>query len=73
MSTWCIRFSLLVTDASLFPGLPDLLLFVLVALFAPVLAGLRDLVEQTLEPLEAEMEAAGAPWTPGRMPTWQPE
>ena len=24
-----------------------------------------------LEGLEGEMDAAGAPWTPGRIPTWQ--
>jgi len=40
--------------------------------FAPVLAGLRDLDAQ-LSALETEMEEAGAPWTPGRLPTWQPE
>ncbi len=41
--------------------------------FAPVLAGLRDLIEKDLGALELEMEAAGAPWTPGRIPSWQPE
>jgi photosystem II stability/assembly factor-like uncharacterized protein len=40
--------------------------------FAPVLESLRSL-ESDLSALEAEMEAAGAPWTPGRVPTWQPE
>jgi hypothetical protein len=40
--------------------------------FGPVLEGLRNLVVD-LESLEAEMETAGAPWTPGRIPTWQPE
>ncbi len=39
--------------------------------FAPVLEGLRA-VETDLAALETEMEAAGAPWTPGRLPTWQP-
>ncbi|HYG65430.1 MAG TPA: glycosyl hydrolase [Thermoanaerobaculia bacterium] len=41
--------------------------------FAPVLAGLRQLVEQDLRQLETQLEAAGAPWTPGRVPNWQPE
>ena len=40
--------------------------------FGPVLADLRKLVKEDLEGLEAEMEAAGAPWTPGRMPVWEP-
>jgi hypothetical protein len=41
--------------------------------FAPVLEGLRQLVEVDLKKLEDQMEAAGAPWTPGRLPRWQPE
>ncbi len=41
--------------------------------FEPVLGALRALVEEDLGELEAEMEAAGAPWTPGRIPAWQPE
>jgi photosystem II stability/assembly factor-like uncharacterized protein len=41
--------------------------------FEPVLDGLRQLVEVDLHELEAEMEAAGAPWTPGRVPRWSPE
>ncbi len=41
--------------------------------FAPVLTDLRGLVEEELEVLESDMEAAGAPWTPGRIPSWQPE
>jgi photosystem II stability/assembly factor-like uncharacterized protein len=41
--------------------------------FAPVLAELTKLVETDLKALEDKMEAAGAPWTPGRVPTWQPE
>ena len=40
--------------------------------FGPVLDGFRALAED-LEALEIEMEAAGAPWTPGRIPTWRPE
>ncbi len=41
--------------------------------FAPVLADLRKLVEVDLRALEEKLESAGAPWTPGRLPTWQPE
>jgi len=41
--------------------------------FAPVLADLRKLVEVDLRALEEKMENAGAPWTPGRLPIWQPE
>jgi hypothetical protein len=41
--------------------------------FAPALERLRGLVEQRLEPLESALEAAGAPWTPGRIPRWTPE
>jgi photosystem II stability/assembly factor-like uncharacterized protein len=41
--------------------------------FAPVLADLRKLVDQDLRQLEQALESAGAPWTPGRLPTWQPE
>jgi len=38
--------------------------------FAVELARLRALVEARLEPLEATLEKAGGPWTPGRLPTW---
>jgi photosystem II stability/assembly factor-like uncharacterized protein len=41
--------------------------------FAPVLEELRKLVEVDLKNLEDKLEAAGAPWTPGRVPTWKPE
>ena len=41
--------------------------------FAPALARLRTLVEERLVRLEGAFEAAGAPWTPGRLPTWSPE
>ena len=34
---------------------------------------LRTLVESDLERLEDAAEAAGAPWTPGRVPEWKPE
>jgi hypothetical protein len=40
--------------------------------FGAVLARLRDLVERDLRALGAAMEAAGAPWTPGRgLPVWK--
>jgi hypothetical protein len=32
---------------------------------------LRQLVEKDLKKLEEEMEAVGAPWTPGRIPKWK--
>lgn len=41
--------------------------------FAPVLAELRKLIDEDLTALEAKLEAAGAPWTPGRVPTWELE
>jgi len=42
-------------------------------LFAAELARLRQLAEHDLPALEQELEQAGAPWTPGRLPVWQPE
>jgi hypothetical protein len=41
--------------------------------FAELLPKLTALVETDLAGLEAQAEAAGAPWTPGRVPRWQPE
>jgi photosystem II stability/assembly factor-like uncharacterized protein len=42
--------------------------------FAPVLTRLRELIEITLPALEQDLDAAGAPWTPGRvLPDWSPE
>ena len=38
--------------------------------FAEQLGKLRALVEVDLSKLEKDMEAAGAPWTPGRVPEW---
>ena len=38
--------------------------------FADVLTKLRSLVETDLVKLEKDMETAGAPWTPGRVPEW---
>jgi len=41
--------------------------------FERALAQLRQLIEGDLLKLEKQMEAAGAPWTPGRIPEWKPE
>ena len=38
--------------------------------FAEQLGKLRTLVEVDLNKLEKDMEASGAPWTPGRVPEW---
>ena len=38
--------------------------------FADQLSKLRTLVDIDLAKLEKDMEAAGAPWTPGRVPEW---
>jgi photosystem II stability/assembly factor-like uncharacterized protein len=38
--------------------------------FSDQLAKLHTLVEVDLAKLEKDMEAAGAPWTPGRLPDW---
>ncbi len=38
--------------------------------FEAVLAQLRQLIEADLSRLEKQLEAAGAPWTPGRIPSW---
>ncbi|HEU4434253.1 MAG TPA: hypothetical protein VFR51_12805 [Pyrinomonadaceae bacterium] len=39
--------------------------------FEAVLARLRQLIEVDLARLEKQLEAAGAPWTPGRIPEWR--
>jgi hypothetical protein len=41
--------------------------------FAPLLDKLRTLIEVDLSQLEEAAEAAGAPWTPGRVPRWKME
>ncbi len=41
------------------------------AAFEPVLEDLRRLLEEDLKALEAKLDAAGAPWTPGRVPRWR--
>jgi photosystem II stability/assembly factor-like uncharacterized protein len=40
--------------------------------FQGVLADLKTLIEVDLARLEREADAAGAPWTPGRVPEWKP-
>ncbi|HET6974415.1 MAG TPA: hypothetical protein VFH96_10350, partial [Pyrinomonadaceae bacterium] len=39
--------------------------------FETTLAQLRQLIEVDLARLEKQLEAAGAPWTPGRIPDWK--
>ena len=39
--------------------------------FETVLGQLRQLIETDLARLEKQLEAAGAPWTPGRIPEWR--
>lgn len=39
--------------------------------FAAVLANLKNIVTNDLKALEQKLEAAGAPYTPGRMPEWK--
>ncbi|MEM1205666.1 MAG: glycosyl hydrolase [Acidobacteriota bacterium] len=41
--------------------------------FAQVLPRLRKAVGEDLIALEGDLEAAGAPWTPGRLPVWELE
>jgi photosystem II stability/assembly factor-like uncharacterized protein len=41
--------------------------------FTPVLDELKQLVEIDLKQLEDDMDKMRSPWTPGRVPEWQPE
>jgi len=41
--------------------------------FEKQLTSLKTLVDTDLRSLEDAMEKAGAPWTPGRVPTWTKE
>jgi len=41
--------------------------------FGEQIGKLRQLVDVDLKKLEDDMEKAGAPWTPGHVPTWSPE
>lgn len=45
---------------------------VVAAEFEKVMAQLRPLIETDLRRVEEQAEAAGAPWTPGRIPVWRP-
>lgn len=38
--------------------------------FPPILAQLKSISEVELKGLEAELDAMGSPWTPGRIPEW---
>jgi hypothetical protein len=39
--------------------------------FVPLLARLKQAVEVDLRAIEQQLNAAGAPWTPGRIPEWK--
>ena len=39
--------------------------------FVPMLARLKQAVEVDLAAIEKDLNAAGAPWTPGRIPDWK--
>jgi len=41
--------------------------------FESVLEKVRTLIDVDLKKLESDAEAAGAPWTPGRVPSWKKE
>lgn len=41
--------------------------------FSGFLASLRTMIEVDLKKIEQDLEAAGAPWTPGRIPVWTKE
>lgn len=41
--------------------------------FGELLPKIREVIEDDLAALEQELEDAGAPWTPGRVPRWSPE
>ena len=40
--------------------------------FGKTLADLRSVVETDLKAIEDNAEAVGAPWTPARLPRWEP-
>ena len=39
--------------------------------FPPILEQLKKIAEMQVPALEAELDALGAPWTPGRIPEWK--
>ena len=41
--------------------------------FTELLVELRAMIRNDLTRLEEKLEAAGAPWTPGRLPDWEME
>ncbi len=41
--------------------------------FAPILDQLKVLTETDLKKLEGDLNSAGVPWTPGRLPEWRDE
>jgi photosystem II stability/assembly factor-like uncharacterized protein len=41
--------------------------------FAPVLEDIRKTIGVDLKNLEDQLESLGAPWTPGRIPSWTPQ
>jgi hypothetical protein len=41
--------------------------------FVTILAEVKQLVGVDLKALQDKLEAAGGPWTPGRLPDWKPE
>jgi hypothetical protein len=45
---------------------------IIAAEFEGILSRLRRFIETDLKRVEDAAEAAGAPWTSGRVPTWQP-
>jgi hypothetical protein len=45
---------------------------IIAAEFGGILTRLQRLVDVELERVEDAAEAAGAPWTSGRIPTWRP-
>jgi hypothetical protein len=55
------------------PGTDEHIYQVVSTQFATTLATLRQLIETDLSGIERDAEAAGAPWTPGRLPDWKPE
>lgn len=45
---------------------------IVAAEFEKILAQARPLIETELKRVEDQAEAAGVPWTPGRLPVWRP-
>ena len=39
--------------------------------FGEVLEELRTLIEEDVRALKRDLDAAGVPWTPGRLPKWE--